>query len=68
MTSQHSSPYDWVSPIYDPLIFAGREEETKAIMKDIERLVHNDKIHPIITIPGERRVGKTSLLHQPIHR
>jgi hypothetical protein len=56
------NPYDWINPIDDPKLFAGRKEELAKIMAEILRIKEKTKITPIVAITGERRVGKTSLL------
>jgi len=56
------NPYDWINPIYDPKLFAGRKEEISKISNEILRIKEETRITPIIVVIGERRVGKTSLL------
>ncbi len=62
--TKKSNPYDWINPIADPELFAGREEELSTIMEEIMRLKGEKPIQPIIAVTGERRVGKTSLLRR----
>ena len=57
-----ANPYDWINPINDPKLFAGRKDELSKIMVEILRLKGKIPITPIVAITGERRVGKTSLL------
>jgi hypothetical protein len=57
-----TNPYDWINPVGDPKLFAGRKEELSKIMDEILRIKGESRITPIIAITGERRVGKTSLL------
>ena len=56
------NPYDWINPIDDPKLFAGRKEELSKIMDEILRIKGETRVTPIIAVTGERRVGKTSLL------
>jgi tetratricopeptide (TPR) repeat protein len=56
------NPYDWINPIDDPKLFAGRKEELSKIMDEILRIKGKARITPIVAVTGERRVGKTSLL------
>lgn len=59
---KRENPYDWIWPVKDPALFAGRAEELKTIEKEIARLASNKPIAPMVAIIGERRVGKTSVL------
>jgi len=63
-TSARENPYDWINPIVDPELFAGREEELATIREEIAKLAGAKPIVPMVTIMGERRVGKTSLLRR----
>ena len=56
------NPYDWINPIRDQKIFAGRKEELSKIIDEVTRVKKNTGITPIVAVTGERRVGKTSLL------
>jgi tetratricopeptide (TPR) repeat protein len=57
-----ANPYDWITPIKDPKLFAGRRDELSKVMVEILKLKEKTPITPIVAITGERRVGKTSLL------
>ncbi len=58
-----ANPYDWVGEVTDPNQFAGRSSEIDLIT---ERLLQigGDHQPPIISMTGERRVGKSSILHR----
>lgn len=60
--SKTENVYDWIWPVTDPALFAGREEELKIIKGEIARLASDKPIAPMIAVVGERRVGKTSVL------
>ena len=36
--SKRGNPYDWIGPVVDSALFAGREEELKTIEDEIARL------------------------------
>ncbi|GAB4537203.1 MAG: hypothetical protein Kow0063_23630 [Anaerolineae bacterium] len=58
------NPYNATTPVVDPNMFFGRQEELVEIIE--KRIKHS---HPISTILiGGRRIGKTSLLCQIRHR
>ena len=57
-----TNPYDWISPVADPDLFAGREEELGIIKDEISRLASGKPVIPIIGLLGERRVGKSSIV------
>ena len=57
-----TNPYDWISPVVDPDLFAGREEELGIIKDEISRLASGKPVIPIIGLLGERRVGKSSIV------
>lgn len=58
------NPYDWIWPVVESELFAGREQELETIEKEVARLADTRPIVPMIAVIGERRVGKTSLLRQ----
>jgi tetratricopeptide (TPR) repeat protein len=60
--ARKANPYDWITPIKDPKLFAGRRDELSKVMVEILRLKEKTPITPILAITGERRVGKTSFL------
>ena len=64
MQPQQSIPnqYDWINPVHNRKLFAGRKEELSKIMDELIRVKGEESITPIITITGVRRIGKTSLL------
>ncbi len=57
-----TNPYDWINPVTNPDLFAGREEELGIIKDEISRLASGKPVIPIIAILGERRVGKSSIV------
>jgi hypothetical protein len=59
-----TNPYDWINPVTDPQLFAGRKQELSTIQEEILRLKGKQPVKPIIVLTGERRVGKTSLLRR----
>jgi Cdc6-like AAA superfamily ATPase len=58
------NPYDWINPVGNKAVFAGRSEEISKIMEELEKLKGETRINPAIAVIGERRVGKTSLLRR----
>jgi AAA+ ATPase superfamily predicted ATPase len=58
------NPYIPRTPIRDPDMFYGREDEIKRIFGDIGRR-RQMQSHCVI---GERRIGKTSLLNMMVHK
>jgi len=63
-TTRRTNPYDFIRDVRDGGLFAGRRDELVAITEEIERLTGDVPIAPVVSIVGERRVGKTSLLNQ----
>jgi hypothetical protein len=61
-TKERVNPYDWINPIHDAHLFAGRKEELSRVTSEILRIREKQRVTPLIVITGERRVGKTSLL------
>lgn len=55
------NPYDYMRPVIDPDKFAGREMEMSIVKEEINKIVDSNST-PVITLSGERRVGKTSIL------
>lgn len=58
------NPYDYVADVKDPSLFAGRRAERAVIGEELLRLKADPPMFPIIAVVGQRRVGKTSLLHR----
>jgi len=58
------NPYDWINPVVEAKLFAGRREELETIEEEITKLADAKPIVPMVAVIGERRVGKTSLLRQ----
>ena len=58
------NPYDWINPIVEAKLFAGRRKELDTIEEEIKRLADAKPIIPMIAVVGERRVGKTSLMRR----
>lgn len=63
-TAKRQNPYDYVADVKDPRLFAGRRAERALIAEQLLRLKADPPIFPIIALVGQRRVGKTSLLHR----
>lgn len=60
---QHkTNPYDYISPVSDRRLFAGRKDELAKINEELGNLKGQPPIPPVIALSGERRVGKTSIL------
>ena len=60
----HANPYDFVADIKDRHLFAGRRSEIAIIREELSRLASPTSASPVVALVGERRVGKTSLLHR----
>jgi hypothetical protein len=60
----HANPYNFVADIKDRQLFAGRRSEIAVIREELARLASANPTSPIVALVGERRVGKTSLLHR----
>lgn len=58
------NPYDWINPVDEPTLFAGRKEELATIEEHLSRLADTKPIVPMVAVVGERRVGKTSMLRR----
>jgi tetratricopeptide (TPR) repeat protein len=61
---RRSNPYDFVADVKDPKLFAGRRAELAAVREEILRIDATPPIFPVVALVGERRVGKTSILHR----
>jgi tetratricopeptide (TPR) repeat protein len=60
---QHKrNPYDYISPVADKKLFAGRKDELAKINEELGRLKGHPPTPAVIALSGERRVGKTSIL------
>ena len=57
-----ANPYDWINPVPNSAIFAGRTEETSEIMEELTKLKDEAHSNPTVALIGERRIGKTSIL------
>ena len=55
------NPYDYINEVNDPALFAGRREELAQLEEEVSRLAAVHAIAPMVTIVGERRIGKTSV-------
>lgn len=58
------NPFDYVGEVTSQEQFAGRAAELDTIRAELSRLSADPPISPILALIGERRVGKTSLLHR----
>lgn len=58
------NPYDYINDVADRSLFAGRQAELAQITEEIARLASPSPIAPMVAVIGDRRVGKTSLLHR----
>jgi predicted AAA+ superfamily ATPase len=56
------NPYDYIRPVVNRDLFAGRREELQTIHEEIQKLTGEVWNSPIIALLGNRRVGKTSIL------
>jgi len=63
---QHN-PYDFINPIRDPELFAGRHEELKEIEYYLELSKSRNPKYFHLALVGPRSVGKTSLLNMIEH-
>jgi eukaryotic-like serine/threonine-protein kinase len=58
-TTQTVNPYRFPSPIKEPHLFFGRDQQLRDILESIDR-------RECVSIVGERRAGKTSLMYQAL--
>src|SRR5439155_18375164 len=58
------NPYDFINDVKDPKLFAGRRSELDRVKEELARLASMPGVSPVLALVGERRVGKTSLLHR----
>ena len=63
MTNEFYNPYDFINPIRDPKLFAGRQEELKEIDYYLELSRSKAPKYTHLALIGERASGKTSLLN-----
>ena len=63
MVQEYSNPYDFINPVRDPKLFAGREEELKEIDYYLELSRSKAPKYTHLALIGERASGKTSLLN-----
>jgi len=61
------NPYDFINPIKDPDLFAGRHEELRDIEYYLELSRSEKPKYFHIALVGPRSVGKTSLLNMIEH-
>ena len=59
-----ANPYDFSADVKDQRLFAGRQSEMGLIREELARLASVGSAAPVVALIGERRVGKTSLLHR----
>jgi hypothetical protein len=57
--TQTVNPYRFPSPIKEPHLFFGRDQQLRDILESIDR-------RECVSIVGERRAGKTSLMYQAL--
>jgi len=60
---QEYNPYDFINPVRDPKLFAGRQEELKEIDYYLELSRSKAPKYTHLALIGERASGKTSLLN-----
>jgi len=63
MASGFSNPYDFINPVKDPKLFAGRTEELEEVNYYLELTKSENPQYTNLAIIGERAVGKTSFLN-----
>ena len=63
MAKEYHNPYDFINPVRDPDLFAGREEELKEIDYYLELSRSKSPKYTHLALIGERATGKTSLLN-----
>ena len=63
MASGFSNPYDFINPVKDPKLFAGRTEELEEVNYYLELAKSDNPQYTNLAIIGERAVGKTSFLN-----
>ena len=63
MVSKYSNPYDFINPVKDPKLFAGRNDELKEVDYYLELTKSEKPQYTNLAILGERAVGKTSFLN-----
>ena len=63
MVPEYYNPYDFINPIRDPKLFAGRQEELKEIDYYLELSRSKSPKYTHLALIGERASGKTSLLN-----
>jgi tetratricopeptide (TPR) repeat protein len=63
MKNEHYNPYDFINPIKDPKLFAGRKEELKEIDYYLELSRSKTPKYIHLALIGDRASGKTSLLN-----
>ncbi len=57
--TQSMNPYRFPNPIKEPHLFFGRDEQLRDVLESVDR-------RECVSIIGERRAGKTSLMHQAL--
>jgi len=63
MPEENYNPYDFINPVKDPKLFAGRKEELKEIDYYLELSKSKSPKYFHLALIGERASGKTSLLN-----
>jgi len=63
MTPEHYNPYDFINPVRDPKLFAGRQEGLKEIDYYLELSRSKAPKYTHLALIGGRASGKTSLLN-----
>jgi len=63
VVNEHYNPYDFITPVKDPKLFAGREEELKEIDYYLDLSHSKSPKYTHLALIGERASGKTSLLN-----
>lgn len=63
MVPEYYNPYDFINPIRDPKLFAGRQEELKEIDYYLELSRSKAPKYTHLALIGGRASGKTSLLN-----
>jgi len=62
------NPYDFINPVRDPRLFAGRKKELEEIEYYLKLSMSDDPKYFHIALIGPRSVGKTSLLNMIEYR
>lgn len=68
MAPEYYNPYDFINPIREPKLFAGRQEQLKEIDYYLELARSKAPKYTHLALIGERASGKTSLLNMIEHK